>query len=369
MNRLEDRIRRSLHNVASDLPDAHVVALVVASPRRPRLRGLVAAGITFLLALTIGLPALLLSGQGPSQDVGSSSADVTSASGFPQVVVGVDQLNAGLELAYAMREPAPVRTAPPSHLQVFGPADSGSTSRLLWLVTDQDGSDFFRGEAYLDTSWKPVEIDSGRAFISAGTNGSMLAWDPGDAENGPAVFAYAINVETDALIDLVRRLRPASEGWTPTTLPDGFTELYNGPARQQGETVLLGWSNASGDEVEVALELGEVGEVIPNQLLLSLAGPDVAFNQAISGGDVRGHDAVRLTSGGGQVMFMWMETPTIVARLVVLGDSLDPDAVVAALSDVDDATWSDLFESSPAVGGGSPASTMAPSSDSTLTDR
>ena len=73
--------------------------------------------------------------------------------------------------------------------------------------------------------------------------------------------------------------------------------------------------------------------------------------------EVRGHPAVRLDVEDGMV-YQWMETPGVVARLLVQG-AIDPGQAVDALVEVSQATWDETLQA-PSPATDQPTRTTAP---------
>jgi len=281
-------------------------------------------------------------------------------------VIEVDRLDGDFAVAYASREPARVDDATRAHLSIFAPDDDDEVLSRAWIRTDRDGSDFFRGEAYLDPGWEQVPVDIGRAYLQTGPVGSLVAWDPGTGDDGPHVFIHALDLDPDALsrwlvdlVDLAGSLPTAA--WTVEAPPDRYRLIYSGPERDAyGDSAFLGWQATAETGDEIMLTLTEVGESDLERQLAGLLRSNVSFVELVGLDRVRGHDAIRVTGEGGQVIYLWMETPDVVARLVVQGGGVDPGRVIAALEVADSGTWDALFQTA-VEQGGTTATTITPS--------
>ncbi len=165
-------------------------------------------------------------------------------------------------------------------------------------------------------------------------------WETGDGPDGLVIIAHGLMVEPDVMIDVTLGLDETVSGFEPQYLPEGFVELYSGPDRADlGERkVMLIWAGPpEGSAGEITLSLLDSGPNGRERNLYSLLGSNLSGINAISETEIRGEPALRFNTADATV-YQWMETSSVVARLMVQG-GIDPELAVDALVEVDEPAW------------------------------
>ena len=355
------QLRRVFEAVVSDmapapdlewLTDSGLVAR--AEPRTAKVRrpGFVIAATIGVVALVTGLVlALTRGGERLAGDVGGGDGS------FPYLLIDAGQLDENLALVSAFDQESSVDS--PDRLHAFGLPEASLTSARIWFVSVPTGSDFFRGGEFEEPGWDPIPIEKGRAFIRTGPVGSSVMWETDDP-GGEVLFAHAFMVEPAVLIDVISGLEKDDSGWGPRFLPEGFIELYDGPARADVERLIAqSWidlDEADGSAIE--LYLIDRGPGGGEQALNELLGFTVSELE-IGATEVRGKPAL-VYAIGNETIYQWMETATVTVRVVIRG-LIDPESVLGALVLVDQPTWDAAINDAIGDRGVGPSSTVAPS--------
>ena len=276
--------------------------------------------------------------------------------GFPYLLIDAGRLDQSLSLDSAFDQEISVDS--PERLRAFGLPDASPTAARIWFVTIPGGSDFFRGDGFEDPQWEPLPVEQGRAFIRTGPVGSSVMWETGDP-GGEVVVAHALMVEPAVLIDVVSGLEKDDSGWGPRFLPEGFIELYDGPARADVERLIAqSWTDVEeGDGSAIELYLIDRGPDGGEQALNELLGFTVSELE-IGATEVRGKPAL-VYAIGNETIFQWMETATVTVRVVIRGP-IDSASVLSALVLVDQATWDAAMSDANRDRGVGPPPTVAP---------
>lgn len=353
MNRVDERMEQA----ASDLHEAVETVPIPPPPlqrrahrRNRRFVPALAMVAAFVAALLIGLPALILGqGEAPPSEGGEvaaiSQSDPTRTKGLPRLLVDTSQLG-DWDLVHADREDSPADDST-SYLIAYANTDNDLTSSRIWVVTHHDGSDVFRGEAYLENGWSEIPVDEGMAYSRDDNIAPLIIWDAGTGPESTAVFIYGLHVDQKALVDVANTLQPTENGWEATSLPEGLSEIYAGPERAATSTLALVWLDP-GMTSEISLYLIDAGPNTMERNMYDMLSPG-ASEGAITTTEVRGHPALRFDYATEETetswtAFQWMETATVMARLVIQADDVDPNQVVASLHTVDEESWEDTLE-------------------------
>lgn len=150
------------------------------------------------------------------------------------------------------------------------------------------------------------------------------------------------------LEEVVNGLTETGEGWEASYLPEGFIQNYSGPERVEGSRLSLVWVDKQ-TMGEISLDLIKEGFDPMERTVFTLLGPGTYPASTIGNEEIRGNLAVRLETWkgqgeGAQTVFQWMETPTVMARLIIQGSGINPDLVVNALRAVDQSTWEAILK-------------------------
>ncbi|MEX1208946.1 MAG: hypothetical protein WEE36_10175 [Acidimicrobiia bacterium] len=333
------QLRRVFEAVVSDtapapdlewLTDPGPVARADSRTAKVRRPGFAIAATIGVVALVTGLVlALTRGGERLEGDVGGGDGS------FPYLLIDAGQLDEGLTLVSAFDQETSVDS--PERLRAFGLPDGSPIAARIWFVTIPGGSDFFRGDGFEDPQWDPLPVEQGRAFIRTGPVGSSVMWETGDP-GGEVVVAHGLKVEPAVLIDVISGLEKDDSGWGPRFLPEGFIELYDGPARADVERfVAQSWTDLKeGDGSEIELYLIDRGPDGGEQALNELLGFTVSELE-IGATEVRGKPAL-VYAIGNETIYQWMETATVAVRVVIRGP-IDLESVIGALVLVDQTTW------------------------------
>lgn len=353
MNRVDERMEQAasdLHEAVGTVPIPPPPMQRRAHRRRRRFAPALAMAAAFVAALLIGLPALLLNqGEAPTSqgaEIAAPSQSEPSADGFPRLLVDTSQLGTW-DLVHAAREDSPADDTT-SYLAAYASGDNDLTSPRIWVVTHHDGSDVFRGEAYLEDGWSELPVDEGVAYSRDDNIAPLIIWDAGTGLEGTAVFIYGLHVDQESLIDVVNTLQPAENGWEATALPEGLSEIYAGPERAATNTLTLVWLDPDMTS-EISLYLIDAGPTTMERNMYDMLSPGTSEG-AITTTEVRGHPALRFNYAAEETetswtAFQWMETPTTMARLVIQADNVEPNQVVASLHTVGQESWANTLES------------------------
>jgi len=346
MNTIEDKIHVAAEDVRNRV--AHVPTRTPGAVARRghavRVGQLVAAGLA-VFALVVAASLALRGGDEPiASSVGS----------IPPLVVDVDRLGVDLALTHVDDAVvAPSRVDSPL-LRSYGLPEAGLGDPRLWLVTYPGGSDFFRGEAFRDPGWEQVTVPSGQAYQITEGRSTTVMWEALE-QGGPVLRVQGFGVEPATVLAAALSVADTESGWVFKTLPDGFVELYAGTDQlAPGErTVTLIWTSPSpgamapdsevlgGGEVTLWLYQGRDTSISERNLFGFMPyGP--GSDATASDLDVRGHSGVRFVIPDG-VVYHWMETPTVFARLLIQG-SVDPQQTLDALVEIDPDTWNEMVE-------------------------
>lgn len=270
-----------------------------------------------------------------------------SGSPMPPLFLDVDRLDNDLGLRWV--DDNTVRRATPdasaTRLRSYGPPSAGLADPRVWVVTYPEGSDFFRGEGFVGPGWESTPVPSGSAYATTVGRSAAVMWNPGGDPSGPAVRIQGYGVDPDVVLDLVAGIEGVGGEWIPQTIPDGFVELYDGYDRlapgERGVTFIWTGDPAEMIDGEVTLSLyAGIDETIAERNLFGFLPYGPGTDAAASAVEIRGHMGAMLVFTDG-VLFQWMETPTVFARLLVQGP-VDPEQILAALVELDPVEWADL---------------------------
>lgn len=304
-----------------------------------------------LIVVAVGAGAVLL-----RNDAEVLRSEVTDGGAeFPRLSLDAGAIDGDVALVFAEDSTVAPQPVPAQELRVFGEPTDLASGRL-YVVTDTDGSDFFRGEAFDDPGWSPVPVMVGSAHVLEEGLTSTIMWEIGPAD-GLVVSIQGLGLDTETVLEVLDGVRFDGDDVAIESLPDAYTEIYAGPMRGEGErVVMLVWSTAAEatPSAEITLWLHE--GIDPFERGLYTGAYETA--ESIVETKVLGRPALRVELSRGTA-FHWLHSPTVYARLLVQG-SMNPDDVVGALREIDAVTWEQQFEVEPAVDPASPGTTVAP---------
>lgn len=362
MSNIDTRLRETFDRVAESTKVNRRIDEIVTAPRRRTMPKLVAGVAAFAAVIAFFVAPMLMSGT-PDGDVAGQIATVgnpgleTVRGSTPSAIEGelprllVDASLLGDLNLVSVVEYETSSEESENHLVAYATAEDAGLGSRIWIVTHAEGTDFLRGEGYRDGDWEEASVDSGRAYVLRNPEAPLVIWDTASGDEGPAVLAYGLNVEAGDLIQVVDGLVDNGDGWEATYLPESFSPIYSGPERVDGKRISLGWLNQD-NTGEIFLELVYEGPLTLERTMYQVLNP--ALPADISTTQVRGKTALRISSlpddpanqaEGSQTVFQWMETPDVMARLIVQGSAVDPAQVLAALQIVDATTWQATLDS------------------------
>jgi len=329
---------------------AQVPARRVSAGSRARRAGVRVAQVVALTALVvavIGGGAILLNGE---REVASGGAE------FPQLSLRTEAVGNDIALVFAEDATTAPQPVPADDLKVFGdPADLGLSR--IFVVTDTDGSDFFRGEVFNDPGWAAVPVPEGVAYLHEEGLTSTILWQVGSNDR-LVILVQGLGLDRDTARAVLDGISLGETDVVVGTLPEGFIELYAGPVRYEGErVVMLAWVTTTDatPSAEITLWL-HGGADASAERGLYMWGYESA--PSITETEVLGRRALRVEMQDGTA-FQWLHSPNVYARLLVQG-SVDPDEVAGALHEVDAATWGQMFETEFPSDPASTGTTVAP---------
>ncbi len=335
---------------------AHLPSRTAKLPGRPNRVARHTAQLVALVALivvAVGGSLVLFDGD---PDVASGVAE------FPRLALDVDAVGADLSLVFAEDGATSPQPAQPNLLDVYGDPSAGISSGRIFVVTDFDGSDYLRNEPFNSPGVVPVSVPTGVAYLHDEGLASVILWQI-EEDHGLAVTIQGVGINTATLLDVLAGIQYDETGAEVDSLPPGFTLLYSGPTRTEGERkVYIHWATPLGDgpQATATLELHQGAEAPLERGRYTIT-PDAGIS-AISETQVLAKPALRMELGD-VVVFQWLQSPTVYARLIVLGFS-DADGVAAALREVDDATWEQMFRNERPTDPASTETTAAPTTSS-----
>lgn len=346
MKTIDERLENAAHEVQRAVTQVPVRPAERAVRGHRVARAIQVMAAMALVAAAIGGTAWLMSGDGGGDVAAGQSNEVASGvGGFPTLTLDLDEIDANLRLVHASDETTLDESS--AHLVVYGdPSMAASDLRRIWVSFYPDGMDMFRADAFADEPfWEAIPVPTGRAYLDEGPTASMILWE--ESPGGTVVQLLEMGLGSADLVEALKSVDLEGEEIAAAGLPEGFADLYSGPqGPAEGERVVaMIWAAepASGPESEVTAEISLwIHEGDPATAERDLFGFP-SFVDTVEATEVRGSEAIRL-DGSSLTVFTWMETSGHVARLLIQG-SLNPDAVVNALVEVDQDAWFEIFES------------------------
>lgn len=337
--------------------------------RRTSLVRAIQAATTVVAVFAILAATALLSGRSDHATTDTTDNVVSGTDGMPPLLVDTARVDPNLSLVYVQDDTIPASaTDNERYLRSYGPASAGLADPRLWLVTYPNGSDFFRGEGFRDPGWDTIEVPTGRASITSQGATTVVMWQVNDDTDGPVLRIQAFGIDSDTVTTAVASIADAEAGWVVQTPPDGFVELYAGPEQSApgGRTVMLVWMDRPYYVApEITLWLYEGQDQTVTEIGLHDAVLDPSTDASVVAQEIRGHAGARLTTPDG-VFYVWMETPTVFARLLVQG-ATDPQQVLDSLTEIDRDSWNNTIDTwtPPPLESDTPLTTIAPTTTGT----
>jgi hypothetical protein len=229
------------------------------------------------------------------------------------------------------------------YLQTFRAAPDRFDPPMVWLETDYDGSDFFRGEQYREPGWEPVDVGGLSGFLrETGTDrgGLILNWELPDQT---AVSLTSRGVDREALLGFAGGLtaRGDQPGWETTTLPDGVQLSYDGPTlagpdRSEAATTETQWV---GPEGQVSIVLETAGWASLEGRLYQTVG---ASADSVTSVAIRGTTGALIVDHDATIL-LWIEGD-VFGWVTAQGAGIRSDRLVEALIEIDEAAWQQRVE-------------------------
>lgn len=367
MNDIETRLRSMLQSVAAntDVDDRldEIIAHRVKS-HHERNGMLVAAAA--VVVVSVGFGALLLVSTGGDQmAVGSADpAPVTPAPEvatvppatlpngdpwpLPRLTLDTEQLGSQLTLTSAFSEftaaDAELAANVQPYLQVLRREPDSFEPPMIWIETRDSGSDYLRSGVARKESSQEFTINGTVFFLLEDGDRTLLT---AELPSGAAVYVTGLAVATDDLVGFVRRLSLAAPGpgWVVVDPPLGMQIVFEG--RSPGiydppgyATQMVSWgdsTSAAGQGTGIEFLVESRGEASFERRLYEIAGR--ATDASLVRSDTAmGRPAAIVGLSDAQVA-VWRATEEAAASLLVRSGQLPIERYIAALVEVDEATW------------------------------
>ena len=288
---------------------------------------------------------------------------------LPRLALDIDQLdstrNSTVEWVSAYSEFVPadaelVKGTP--YLQVLRRSSDSFESPMIWIETNDHASDYVASGAAEAESFAQFTIHDTTFYLLEDGDRRVLS---ADLATGGSVYITGLGVEASDLVGFAELLVDASPapGWTVTSPPSGMSVVFEGRlpgiydepgyASQRAQ-----WEDATptGDRSgSVSLSVDSWGEAGFESSLYQTAGR-VTDRSLVRSGTVRGHTAAVVFYEDGPVA-VWRDTDDATAFLhanlsdkdsSMLSDEDNFDDILAAVIEVDEATWLAMEEATPA---------------------
>lgn len=374
MNDIETRLRSTLRSVATntEVEDRlhEVVAYKAKSHRQPS--GLLVAAAAFVV-VGVGFGALLLVSTGGDQaPVGSAEPTPTVTAPapavttvppptlpngdpwpLPRLALDMDQLGLSFTLMSAFSEftPADPKLAGTwrPYLQVLRRDPDAFEPPMIWIETNDTGSDYLRSGVAQGESSQEFTVGDTVFFLLEDGDRTLIT---AELPSGAAVYITGLGVDAADLVDFAGRLRSAAPGpgWDVPEPPLGMQIVFEGhlPGIYDPPgyaTQMVSWqdsASAAGQETGVEFSVETRGEVSFERRLYEVAG-SATDQTLVRSGTVRNRLAAVIDLSDAQVV-VWRDTDEATALLLVRSSALPLEQFIAALVEVDEATWQAMEE-------------------------
>ena len=364
------RANDRLHEVVADTSDE----------RRPACQLLVAAAIFVVVGLGLGTTLLVTAGgdQRVESDVGAAATVATTElpaeaiapaavlpNGdpwpLPRLALDTDQLtsttNSTVEWVAAYSEFIPPNaefTKVMPYLQVLRRSADSFEAPMIWIETNDHPSDYVGSGA--------AETGSSAQFTIHGTTFYLLEEGDrrvlsADLTTGRSVYITGLGVDSADLVGLAEQLVDAAPapGWTIGNPPPGMRVVFEG--RLPGiydepgyASQMAKWEDvtaAGTPSGDVSLTVDNWGEAGFERSLYQTAGR-VDDQSLVRSGNVRGHKSVIVFYDDATIA-VWRDTDDATAVLHATSNDEDNfNDILAAVIEVDDATWFAMEQATPA---------------------
>ena len=383
MNNTETRLRATLQSVAATTQAddrLHEVVAQESAQRRPASQLLVAAAAFVVVGVGLGATFLVTAGGDEGLESAVGAAGTVNTTALPAEVVlhaavlpngepwplprlgfDTDHLdavgNSPLEWVSAYSEfiPADADLAKGRpYLQVLREGADAFESPMIWIETNDHASD------YVDSGF--AESESSAQFTIHGATFYLL--EDGDRRvlsadllNGGSVYITGLGVDAFDLVEFAEQLVNASPapGWTVVNPPPGMSVAFEGRLPgiydEPGYVSQMGvWEDdtPTGDRAaSVSILTDSWGQAGFESSLYQAAGraTDQSLIRSLM---VRGH-AAAIVLREGEGVAVWRDTDVATVFLSAhLSDGDNFDDILAAVIEVDDATWLAVENAMPA---------------------
>jgi hypothetical protein len=349
----------------------HEVVAHEAESHRQRSGVLVAAAAVVVVGVGFGA-LLLISAGGDQAPVGSADPMPTVSAPEPAVVavppptlpngdpwplprlaLDMDQLGLQLTLMSAYSEFTPADTGMAGtwrpYLQVLRRGQDTFEPPMIWIETNDSGSDYLRSGVAQEESGQEFTINGTVFFLLEDGDRALVT---AELPSGASVYITGLGVEADDLVAFVSGLSEAAPepGWDMPEPPlrmqivfEGHLPgIYDSPGYA---SQIVGWGNSAlvdseGTGVELYVE--SRGEVSFERRLYEVAG-GATDQTLVRSGTVRGRPAAVIGLSDVQVV-VWRDTDEATTLLSVRSTALPLERFIAALVEVDEATWQAMEE-------------------------
>ena len=391
MNDTETQLRTTLRSVAANThPQDRLQEIVTQESVHRRSVSKLLVAVAAFVVIGVGLGATFLVTAGEKEHLesavgaeGSVTTTVLPAEAvapavvlpngdpwpLPRLALDVDQLDSTRSStvkwvsAYSEFIPADaelVKGGP--YLQALRRSADSFESPMIWIETNDHASDYVASGAAEAESFAQFTIHDTTFYLLEDGDRRVLS---ADLLNGGSVYITGLGVEASDLVEFAEMLVDASPapGWTVASPPSGMSVMFEG--RLPGiydepgyVSQMAQWEDATrtGDRAAgVSLSVDSWGEVGFERSLYQTAGR-VTDRSLVRSSTVRGHTAAIVFYEDGPVA-VWRDTDDATAFLhanlsdkdsSMLSDEDNFDDILAAVIEVDEATWLAMEEATPA---------------------
>jgi len=388
MKDTETLLRKTLQSIAADTradDRLHEVVADTSVQRHPASQLLVAAAIVVLVGVGLGTTFLVTAGgdQGVDSAVGATATTGVPAETLapaavlpngepwplPRLALDTGQLTlAGTTVewvaAYSEFIPPDAELAAKvmPYLQVLRRSADSIEAPMIWIETNDHPSDYVGSGTAEAESSAQFTIDGTTFFLLEDGDRRVLS---ADIVTGGSVYITGLGVESSDLVDFAQQLVDAAPapGWTIADPPSGMRVVFEG--RLPGiydepgyASQIARWEDvtaAGGTSGAVSLMVDSWGEAGFESNLYQTAGR-TTDQGLVRSGDVRGHTAA-IVFNQNEPVAVWRDTDDATAFLHATlndgdistrSDEERFDDILAAVIEVDEATWSATEQATPA---------------------
>jgi len=363
MNSTETRLRTTLQSVAAATQAddrLHEVVVQESARRRPASQLLVAAAAFVVVGVGLGATLLVTAGDGGIESVVGAAGSVTTTAvptevvapavvlpngdpwPLPRLALDLDQLastrNSSIEWVSAYSEfiPADADLAKGRpYLQVLRQSADSFESPMIWIETNDHASDYIGSGAAESESFAQFTIHGATFYLLEDGDRRVLS---ADLLSGGSVYITGLGVDASDLVEFAEQLADASPapGWTIVNPPMSVAfegrlpGIYDEPGYVSQMAQWEDVASTADHAASVSISTDSWGEAGFESSLYQTAGR-VTDETLVRSGTVRGRTAAIVLVEGG-----------------AFADEDNFDDILAAVIEVDEATWLAMENTTPA---------------------